>query len=54
MAMGLGRLENRPLTDSPDKTPFLSALCASNESRLWRDEWAVKLFLIYFLLLVIK
>ena len=34
MAAGLGLLENRPLTDSPEKTPSLSGLCASNESRL--------------------
>jgi hypothetical protein len=48
----LGRLENRPLTDSPEKTPFLGALCASNESS-FEGEWAVKLFVIYFSLLVV-
>jgi len=42
MAAGLGLLENRPLTDSPEKTPSLCALRASNKSRLGRDEWAVK------------
>jgi hypothetical protein len=26
MAAGLGRLENRPLTDSPEKTPSLRPL----------------------------
>jgi hypothetical protein len=31
MAAGLGLLENRPLTDSPEKTSSLSALCGSNE-----------------------
>jgi len=41
MAAGLGLVENRPLTDSPEKTPSLSALCASNESSL-EDERAVK------------
>jgi hypothetical protein len=41
MAAGLGLLENRPLTDSPEKTPSLSILCASNESSV-EDEWAVK------------
>jgi hypothetical protein len=42
MAPGLGSLENRPLTDSPEKTPSLGGLCASKESCLRRDEWAVK------------
>jgi hypothetical protein len=45
-------LENRPLTDSPEKIPSLSALCVSNKSSL-EDEWAVKRFVIYFLLLVV-
>jgi hypothetical protein len=52
MAAGLGLLENRPLTDSPEKTPFLGGLCVSNESSL-EDEWAVSLHVNYFLLLAI-
>jgi hypothetical protein len=42
MAEGLGLLENRPLTDSPEKPSSLSALGVSNESSL-EDEWAVNL-----------
>ena len=41
MTAGLGLLENRPLTDSPEKAHSLSVLCALNESSL-EDEWAVK------------
>ena len=35
MAAGPGSLENRPLTDSPEKTPLLGVLRASNESPEW-------------------
>jgi hypothetical protein len=41
MATGLRLLENRSLTDSPEKTLPLSVLCVSNESSV-EDEWAVK------------
>ena len=41
VAAGLELLENRPLTDSPEKNS-LGDLCASKESCLRRDEWAVK------------
>jgi hypothetical protein len=50
MAAGLSLLENRPLTDSPEKTPSLSALRVSNEPRQRRDEWAVSFHIDYFFL----
>jgi hypothetical protein len=32
---------SEPVADSPLKS-LLRGLCVSNESHLWRDEWAVK------------
>jgi hypothetical protein len=42
MAAGLGLLENRPLTDSPEKNTLTSRPLRLERVTASRDEWAVK------------
>jgi hypothetical protein len=42
MAAGLGLLENRPLTDSPEKNTFTQRPLRLEGVTPPRDEWAVK------------
>ena len=56
MAAGLELLENRPLTDSPEKNTFTQRPLRLERVKLSQDEWAVKsyvggrIFLIAFFL----
>jgi hypothetical protein len=53
MAAGLGLLENRPLTDSPEKNTLTQRPLRLERVMVSRDEWAVKSYVTYLLLLVI-
>jgi hypothetical protein len=54
MAAGLALLENRPLTDSPEKNTLTQRPLRLERVKLSQDEWAVKSYVTYLLLLVLN